>query len=93
MSLQANFAEWCRLRGYKPTTAVYLEDGLGGLKAGQARLVRMVRAAKRVGKRQPQKYVVEVFLEDELHYPFTTKGLTREQLLRKLISATMERSA
>lgn len=93
MSIQANFAEWCRLQGLNPKPAVYKEDQMWDLKEGDARLVRMVHASKRSGHREPQTYVVERFVNDTYSYPFGITPMDKKEMLRALIRATMERTA
>jgi len=90
MSIQANFAEWCRLRGLNPRPTVYLEDGRGEMSDGDARIVRMVHRRKRAGHRIEQTYVVEQFVNDTLSWPLGQHPLGQKQLLGALIRDTMK---
>ena len=92
MSIQANFAEWCRLEGLNPKPAVYKDESMWTLNEGDARIVRMVDRTKRAGNREPQTYVVERFVNDTYSYPFGVKPMDKKTLLRKMILSAIERT-
>jgi len=93
MSLQANFAEWCRQQRLSPVRAVYLEEKMWDLHEGEARIVRMVDRTKRAGNRETQLYLVEQLVNDTISYPLGTEPMDKKTLLRTLIRASMERKA
>ena len=92
MSIQANFAEWCRLRGLNPKPAVYKDEDMWDLNEGDARIVRMVDRRERAANREQQTYVVERFVNDTYSYPLGTKPMDKKTLLRELIRSSMERT-
>jgi hypothetical protein len=94
MSIQANFASWCQLRGLNPKPAAYLnDDNMWDLREGDARIIRMVDRKERAGNRETQTYIVEVLVNDTISYPLGTKPMEKKELLRRMIRSTMERSA
>jgi len=92
MSIQANFAEWCRLQGVNPKPAAYMDEGIADLREGDARIVRMVDRRSRAGARVNQRYVVEQMINDTISYPFGQQPMGKKQLLAAMISATIQRS-
>ena len=89
MTIQANFVEWCRLRGLNPRPTVYLEDGRDELSEGDARIVRMVHRRRRAGKQVPQTYVIEQFVGNTLSWPLGQHPLGQKQLLWALVRDVM----
>lgn len=93
MSLQANFAEWCRLRGLNPKPAVYIDD-VGWLsREGDARIVRTVDRRKRAGNHAEQMYVIEQMVNDTISWPLGGVPMPKKRLLALLIQDTMKMRA
>ena len=87
MSLSSAFKDWCQHHQYNPTSATYIAHGLTDLRPAHARIVRGVAPADRAAKhRSPQKYTVEVMLNDALTYPLGTDWLSQQQLLAALVA-------
>lgn len=94
MSLSANFQEWCALHGYRAAPTVYLKGSdLDGFHQGNARLVRVVPPDERASRhRNPQRYIVELFRDNELFYPFGATPKSKQELLAAMIQDIVNRS-
>lgn len=92
MSLANNLREWCAHRGLTAKPAVYLKDGLGGLEDRDARLVRFVKPADYSRKRRnPQKYTVEVLVDNEIEYPLGAGPMSKQRLRAAMFDDMQQR--
>jgi len=91
MSLSMAFKDWCKYHGYVADTATYITYGTTGLDDGTARILRGVAPADRAAKhRNPQKYSIEVKINDTFNYPLGNKWVSKQELLAAMFADTMK---